>query len=1822
MLTFFRRWVTVLCLILFTVAGTPAPLVAQIGTPTLDSPANGSQDQPTTLMLRWNEVFGATRYQLQLADEPTFGTPVVDESSITSTEFQAGPLTQGTTYHWRVRAFGLLGTGNWSDVWTFTTTPPLPAAPVLLSPPDGATGQPTSLSLQWSATEHASVYRIQVSRDIDFTNLVLDDPSVSTTSRTVGGLSNGITYYWRVSGSNGVTAGTGPWSNTWTFTTASVTPTTAPVLVSPPNNSTNQPLPVTFTWTDVGGATSYNLEVSINSSFTTTAFSDTTIVGTSHEVGSLQNNATYFWRVRAKNGSGWGNYSPIWNLTTRAANAPGATTDPATQITATSAQLNATINPNGLSTTVKFNYDTDTSLQNAVTAEESPVNGTEPVQATNRLQGLQPNTTYYFSVFATSSAGSSVGATRTFKTAGALASPVPVSPPDGSINQPTTVTFRWTKPLSAITYHLQVSAGSSFTTLMFNDSTLADTTQQVGSLARSSTYFWRVRARNSMGYSGWSSIGSFSTIPPAPEPPLLASPSNGVSEQPTTVSLTWNPSASATSYRLQVSTSSSFTTTIFDQEGITSTSQTVGGLANNTTHFWRVRALNAGGASDWSTVWRFTTNVSAPATPTLVSPSNGSVNQPTTPTLTWNPVSSADTYRLQVSTSSSFATMLIEDSTITSTSREVGPLSQGTTYSWRVSARNSAGSSTFSSTRTFTTVPPPPDQPILASPADGATYQPTTLTLSWNAVSGAQTYRLQVSTSASFASTIVDDSTLSGTSMQVGALATNTQYYWRVRAKNAGGTGPSSNTWSFITTEAAPSPPAAPVLSSPSNGATGVPQSPTLSWSASAGATSYQLQVSGTSDFGSLVTDRSGLSSTSSMVEGLAENTTYHWRVRAYNAGGAGDWSTAWSFTTDLSAPSAPMLTAPTHGSVDVPTDPVLSWSTSAEAWTYRLQVSTTTSFVSTVFDDPTLSTSSKQIGPLANNTTYYWRVNATNSGGTGPWSNISRFTTTPPPPPPPSQASPENGSPRQPTVVTLEWSPIAGAKSYDLVVSKTTTYNTMEVSDTSLMEPSRQVGPLANNTTYYWRVRAKNGGGSSSWSPSWNFTTEPQSQSGPTLTSPENGAISQPTSVLLRWNGESGANSYHVQVSTTSSFTSTIFNDGAVTGTSQQIGPLTNGVTYYWRVRSNFLLVTGDWSNVWSFTTVPLSPSTPTLLSPPNASSGEPTTLTLEWSPVGGASSYHLQVSISNTFGTTLVNDSSLTGSSRRVGPLAGNTLYYWRVRSKNPGGASSWSPTWNFRTMSAAPAAPVLTSPLNNATDRPTTLTVQWSSISEAVAYHLQLDTSATLGAPPIDDTTLTTGSNQIGPLTPSTRYYWRVRAKTGAGWGPFSSIWNFSTTSGATQTVTLSTTVEFPAHAAATEFQAHEYRIVGIPGASNQDVRTLLPGDPEKDWMVFWDNGRATDYLVRYDGSVNFRHSTGRAFWVIKKGPWTINTTVPVAPVNASGETEIALHPGWNLITNPLPTAVSWSTVMNLNGVAEPIHTFDGSFAPSSQLEPYKGYYFFNETGLLSLRVPGAGSVSGRKDVTAGTTREESSGWNVSVMVSTPSVTDHSLWFGVAADALPGKDHHDHYKPRGVGSSPGTYFDRPEWNPDYHTFGADIRPMVAECERWPFQVTAPSFEMIEMKFDGIDRIPAEFDVYLIDMIRGVAVDLRKNWSYKFQSVQSPESFTILVGTPQSVEKQRQSVLSPHTFSLGNNYPNPFNPETVIPVELPYSSEVTLAVYSIMGREVAVLHRGRLEPGRHWFRWNGRDGEGATVSSGVYFYRFTTPGGATAVRRMMLLK
>ena len=104
------------------------------------------------------------------------------------------------------------------------------------------------------------------------------------------------------------------------------------------------------------------------------------------------------------------------------------------------------------------------------------------------------------------------------------------------------------------------------------------------------------------------------------------------------------------------------------------------------------------------------------------------------------------------------------------------------------------------------------------------------------------------------------------------------------------------------------------------------------------------------------------------------------------------------------------------------------------------------------------------------------------------------------------------------------------------------------------------------------------------------------------------------------------------------------------------------------------------------------------------------------------------------------------------------------------------------------------------------------------------------------------------------------------------------------------------------------------------------------------------------------------------------------------------------------------------------------------------------------------------------------------------------------------------------------------------------------------------------------------------------------------------------VSISTAVSVQETLGRV--PAGFSLEQNYPNPFNPSTTIKFELPRSSDVSLVVYDILGRQVSVLVSDRRNAGAYEVKFAG-----SNLASGVYFYRLQT-GDFVATKRFLLLK
>lgn len=90
---------------------------------------------------------------------------------------------------------------------------------------------------------------------------------------------------------------------------------------------------------------------------------------------------------------------------------------------------------------------------------------------------------------------------------------------------------------------------------------------------------------------------------------------------------------------------------------------------------------------------------------------------------------------------------------------------------------------------------------------------------------------------------------------------------------------------------------------------------------------------------------------------------------------------------------------------------------------------------------------------------------------------------------------------------------------------------------------------------------------------------------------------------------------------------------------------------------------------------------------------------------------------------------------------------------------------------------------------------------------------------------------------------------------------------------------------------------------------------------------------------------------------------------------------------------------------------------------------------------------------------------------------------------------------------------------------------------------------------------------------------------------------------------------------FRLFQNFPNPFNPETLIRYELDAGGAVSLEVYDVLGRRVATLVAARKPAGTYVTRWDGRNERGVPAPAGMYLYRLEV-NGAVRVRTMLLLR
>jgi fibronectin type 3 domain-containing protein len=632
-----------------------------------------------------------------------------------------------------------------------------------------------------------------------------------------------------------------------------------------------------------------------------------------------------------------------------------------TGLTATAGNAQVALNWSSSSGATSYNiYRSTTSGGEGSTPYKTGVTSTSFTDS-----GLTNGTTYYYEVSAVNSAGQSPVSSQVSATPHLSVPPTPTGLTATSGN--TQVALNWSSSSGATSYNIYRSTTSGGEGSTPYQTGVTSTSFTDTGLTNGTTYYYEVSAVNAAGQSPVSSQVSATPQVSVPPTPTGLTATSGNAQ----VALNWSSSLGATSYNIYRSTTSGGEGSTPYQTGVTSTSFTDSSLTNGTTYYYEVSAVNAAGQSPVSSQVS-ATPATPPATPTGLTATAGNAQV----ALNWSASSGAASYNIYRSTTSGGEGSTPYQTGVTSTSFTDSSLTNGTTYYYEVSAVNAAGQSPVSSQVSATPVAPPATPAGLTATAGNAQ-----VALNWSSSSGATSYNIYRSTTSGGEGSTPYQTGVTSTSFTDSSLTNGTTYYYEVSAVNAGGQSPVSSQVSATPV----APPATPTGLTATSGNTQV----ALNWSASSGATSYNIYRSTTSGGEGSTPYKTGVTSTSFTDTGLTNGTTYYYEVSAVNAGGQSAVSSQVSATPQLSVPPTPTGLTATAGNAQV----ALSWSASSGATSYDIYRSTTSGGEgSTPYQTGVTSTSFTDTG-LTNGTTYYYEVSAVNAAGQSPVSSETSAT-------------------------------------------------------------------------------------------------------------------------------------------------------------------------------------------------------------------------------------------------------------------------------------------------------------------------------------------------------------------------------------------------------------------------------------------------------------------------------------------------------------------------------------------------------------------------------------------------------------------------------------------------------------------------------------------------------------------------------------------------------------------------------------------------------------------------------------------------------------
>ena len=1069
--------------------------------------------------LTWTPVSGATGYVVE--SSASYSGPYTQIGTTTggsTNTYSDTGLSENTQYYYEVYATNSVGNSAVSSAASQYT---LPNAPTGLT---ATFVSPTQINLSWTDnSSDASYYVYQSTDGVNWTSSDYAGSNGTTTYTATGPFNPSTTYYFEVKGEYDTSSQA---SNVAAVTTAAYAGTPADLTATAVSSSQ-----INLTWTPVSGATGYVVERSASSSGPYTQIGTTTGGSTnSYSDTGLSENTLYYYEIYATNSVGNSGVSSVVSQYTQPKAPTGLT---ATFISPT--QINLSWTDTSASATYNYIY------QSTDGANWTYVGSVSASAATYLAAGpFTPSTTDYFKVEAYAYYGggySSPTNTALVTTAAYAATPTALSATVVSSSQ---INLSWTPVSSATGYMIEQSTSQSDpyvpiatitggSTNSYSDTGLSENTQ----------YYYEIYATNTVGNSAPSSAVSAYTQPNAP---------TGLTAtfiSPTQINLSWTDTSASATYNYIYQSTDDANWTYVGSVAATAATYTAAGPFNpSTTYYFKVEAYayGAGGYSSPTTAASVTTTA-YPATPTGLTATAVSSSQIN---LSWAAVSGATGYVVESAASYSgpYTQIGTTNGGSTAAYSDTG-LSENTLYYYEIYAVNSMGNSPESTTVSAYT------QPAAPTGLTATFVSPTQINLSWTDNSASTTYNyIYQSTDGANWTQVGNVAGNAATYAATGPFTPATTYYFKVEAGGSGGYSSPPTTASVNTTAYAPMPTglsATVVSSSQIN----------LSWTPVSSATGYVIEQSTSqSDPYVPITTITGGSTNTYSDTGLSENTQYYYEIYATNTVGNSAPSSAVSAYTQPNAPTG--LTA----TFVSPTQINLSWtdnsasatsndiyqSTDDTNWTYVGSVSAT---AATYF----------AAGPFNPSTTYYFKVEASGSGGYSSPTTAASVTTTAYPATPTGLTATAVSS----SQINLSWAAVSGATGY--VVESSTSYSgpyTSIATITGGSTNSYSDTGLSENTLYYYEIYATNSMGNSPESTAVSAYTQLNAPTGLTAT------FISPTQINLSWaNNSARASSNYIYQSTDDVNWTNLANvaDNVISYTAA--GPFNPSTTYYFEVEA-----------------------------------------------------------------------------------------------------------------------------------------------------------------------------------------------------------------------------------------------------------------------------------------------------------------------------------------------------------------------------------------------------------------------------------------------------------------------------------------------------------------------------------------------------------------------------------------------------------------------------------------------------------------------------